>query len=194
MRLNFLLVVVIIAALIASGFFILNYFKKSTALEELEEKIDVSKIQIQELTLSSETLTEEIDDLKVDQTTLQNAIIEENSSITVITNPNEVIRDIMELSLKHGISIIPLGNLGWTDVQISQNEYRVLNLNFTVESSELSIINFVRGLQDLYPTLVIESLSIGTLVATQTSDAEIPDGANTDGIIQSKINIAIYSR
>lgn len=189
MRQNFLLVVVIIAALIASVFFIINYFKKSTELEGLEEQIAASNIQIQELIISSETLAEEIDDLKVDQATLQNAIIEENSSVTLITDPNEVIRDIMELGLKHGISIIPLSNSGWTDAQISQSEYRVFKLNFTVESSELSIINFLRGLQDLYPTLVIESLWIGTL----TSDSELPNGAGTVGITQSKISIAIYS-
>lgn len=194
MRQNFLLVVVIIAALIASVFFIINYFKKSTELEGLEEQIAASNIQIQELIISSETLAEEIDDLKVDQATLQNAIIEENSSVTLITDPNEVIRDIMELGLKHGISIIPLSNSGWNDAQISQSEYRVFKLDFTVESSELSIINFIRGLQDLYPTLVIESLSIGTRITTQTSDSEIPNGVNTDDITQSKITIAIYSR
>jgi len=194
MRLNFILVAVIIAALIASGFFIFRYFNKSSKIEELEVQIATSNKQIQELTLSSETLAKEIVDLRIIQTTLQDAIMAENPSISVNTNPNEVIRNIMELGLKHKTNVIPLLNSGWTKEEILQGDYRVLRLNLTVGSSEDSIINFVNDLQDLYPTLVIESLRIRTLITTNTSDSGTLNETAIDDITQSIINIAIYSR
>ena len=194
MRLNFILVAVIIAALIASGFFIFRYFNKSSKIEELEVQIATSNKQIQELTLSSETLAKEIVDLRIIQTTLQDAIMAENPSISVNTNPNEVIRNIMELGLKHRTSVIPLLNSGWTEERASQGDYQVLRINLTVGSSEDSIINFVNDLQDLYPTLVIESLRIRTLITTNTSDSGTLNETAIDDITQSIINIAIYSR
>ena len=194
MRLNFMLVVVIVVALIASGFFFFNYLKKSTTVEELEEQIANSNKEIQELTISNETLAKEIDDIDTSQTAIQDAIIAENSNNTLITNSNEVIRDIMELGLKNGTSVIPLSNSGWTDAQIPQSDYQVLKLNLTIAAKEHSIINFVRDLQDLYPTLVIETLAINTLVTTQTSDSGIPNETATNDGIQSNITIAIYSK
>ena len=179
MRYTFLIAVVIVAALIVSGFFIINYFKQSSTADELEEQIATSNNEIQELAISSQSLATEIDDLKINQTSIQNAIEAENVIIAYKTNANEIIRDVMELGLKNGTSVIPLSNSDWTKVKIQQSDYEVSKLNLTIGGSEYSIINFIRGLQDLYPTLVIENIRIGP---------------STDDQLISNLGIAIYSR
>jgi len=194
MRLNFLLAVVIIAALITSGFFIINYFKKSTTVDELEEQIATSNEEIQELTISKQSLATEIDDLKINQTTIQDAIIAENLTIAFKINSNEIIRNVMELGLENRTSVIPLSNSGWVKVKIQQGDYQVLTLTLTVEGNEPNVINFIRGLEDLYPTLVIESLRISIPITPQTSDSGTPDQTATDGRFYSNLGIAIYSR
>lgn len=193
MRPNLIFIVLIIAALIASGFFVINYFKKSTTAAELGEQIVNANIKIQEFTISSENLSKEMDDLKIRQTTIKNTIISENTSIPSMTNSNEVIRNIMKLGLRNDTNVIPLKNSGWADLKIPQGNYQVLKLNLTIEAMEYNIINFVRGLQDLYPTLVIESLRIHPPVTIQTADSGIPNETATNEKIQSNLVIAIYS-
>jgi cell division protein FtsB len=194
MRLNFIIVVVIIAALIAGGYFGINYYRKSTTTNELQEQIDVSEQQIQALIISSENLAKEIDDLKNEQATIQDAITAKNTNIPLMTNSNEVIRNIMELGLRNGTNVIPLSNSGWVDVKIQQVDYHALTLTLTVEARQQNIINFVRGLQDLYPTLVIENIRISVPMVAQTPDSGIPGETTTDDRIQSNITIAIYAR
>jgi Tfp pilus assembly protein PilO len=194
MRLNFIIVVVIIAALIAGGYFGINYYRKSTTTNELQEQIDVSEQQIQALIISSENLAKEIDNLKNEQATIQDAITAKNTNIPLMTNSNEVIRNIMELGLRNGTNVIPLSNSGWVDVKIQQVDYHELTLTLTVEARQQNIINFVRGLQDLYPTLVIENIRISVPMVAQTPDSGIPGETTTDDRIQSNITIAIYAR
>jgi hypothetical protein len=100
----------------------------------------------------------------------------------------------MELGLRNGTNVIPLSNSGWVDVKIQQVDYHELTLTLTVEARQQNIINFVRGLQDLYPTLVIENIRISVPMVAQTPDSGIPGETTTDDRIQSNITIAIYAR
>lgn len=194
MRQNLLLAIVIIAALIASGFFVINYFKKSTTLDEIEEQIADSNEEIQELTISNESLATEIDDIKSEQTIIQDAMAVETSNNVSQINSNEIIRNIMELGLKNGTSIIPLSNSGWLIVKIEQSDYQILKLNLSIEGNERSIINFIKGLQGLYPTLVIETFQIKTLIDIQTTDSETTNQTSSDDRLYSNLSVVIYSK
>ena len=99
----------------------------------------------------------------------------------------------MELGLKNGTNIIPLSNSDWSKEKIQEGDYQVLKLTLTIEGNEQSIINFITGLQDLYPTLVIENLQILT-IDTNTSDSINPNQTVNNDRFTSNLSIVIYSR
>ena len=191
MRLNFLLVVLIIAALGASGFFVINYFNQSTSAQDLEKQIETTNTKIQELTASNESLAAEIENLKAAQSEVQTAL--ESQSPVVIDKPDstEVIRSVMELGLNNGTTIIPLSTSDWAKVKILQGDYQVFRMNFKIEGTERNVIDFVRALQDLYPVLVIESFSISAAGTGETSG-----GTSTPAEVQfsSNLIISVYAR
>ena len=191
MRLNFLLLFVIIAALGVSGFFLVNYFKHAKSVDNLSEQIAISNKEIQRLRTSNQSLEAEIESIKINQASIQDAITSDNLIITTKPNSNEIIRDVMKLAGKNGTSIIPLSTSDWVKQKIIQGDYQVLKITFNIQGTEQSVINFMRGLQDLYPTLVIENIRI--ITSDPTYDTGTPT-SSTIGRLYSRFSIALYAK
>jgi hypothetical protein len=99
----------------------------------------------------------------------------------------------MELGLKNGTNIIPLSNSDWSEEKIHSGDYLVLKLTITIEGKEHNILNFIKGLQDLYPTLVIENLQILTIDANTSDSTNSNQTVNNDRFT-SNLSVVIYSR
>lgn len=193
MRLNFLLAVVIIAALGAGGFFTVNYFRQSNEAKRLEQQSAQAEKAVRDLTASSRSLETEIEKIKIDQASVQDAIAAERLTFAAKPGSNEIIRNVMELGTKTGTSVIPLSASDWAKVKILRSDYEVFRISFKIEGNEQDTIGFVRSLQDLYPTLVIESLRISTPNATQGPDSKTEPAAPPDGKLHADLGIAVYA-
>ena len=191
MRLNLVLSLVIIAALGVSGFSLVNYFRQDKSVDNLVEQIATSNKEIQRLRTSSQSLEAEIESIKINQASIEDAITSDNLTITTKPNSNEIIRDVMKLAGRNGTSIIPLSTSDWAKRKILQGDYQVLKITFNIEGTEQSVISFMRGLQDLYPTLIIENIRI---IASDPTDSSETSTSYTIDRLYSEFSIALYAK
>lgn len=196
MRLNFVVVIFIIAALAASGFFAINYFQDSTSADNLQKQIETTNTKVQEVTASTGSLTAEIEALKASQAEIQAALVTESPVPIDKPDPTQVIRSVMDLGVKYSLTIIPLSASDWSNVKVQQGSYEVFRMNFKIDGTEKQLVDFVRELPDLYPVVVIESFSITPVKVggTAAAPASPPAPAPGEQTYSSNLSIAVYAR
>jgi Tfp pilus assembly protein PilO len=195
MRLNFIVVLFIIAALGASGFFAVNYFRDTTSADSLESDIEATNTKVEEMNASTQSLEAEIEALKTSQAEVEATLTSESPVPVEKPDSTEVIRTVMLLGIKHHLTIIPLSTSDWGSAKVGQGSYQVFKMNFKIEGTEKQLVDFVRELPTLYPVLVIESFNIGASGGGTSGATPTPTPTPApESQYSSNLNIAVYAR
>lgn len=129
-------------------------------------------------------------DLEVQLTAAQDSLNAIKKSLAIDTNDTRIVKRILELGVASGVKAIPLTTQPWVLQSVSDQNYNVFRIDFSVTGTYPQLVNFVKQLESSEPkTLVIESFLVKT-----TSGASLLDSAARDTLtVSADIKVAIYS-
>ena len=195
MRMKTLAIILVVAIVIAAGYFALGYFRQSSTANDLEQGIASSNEQLQKLKTANLSLIAETNALKLSQEDTKSALTAENLVAASSLSSKDIIRSISNLGLKDKMSVS--GTSDWTNTQIQRADYRVFKTTITLNGSEQELVDFVGALQKLYPTLVIDSIRMeapGTTPATTTGTTGTTPATTAPSSYRATLGIAIYGK
>ena len=179
MRLKITIVIIIIAALLASGYFIRDYLNQSAAADTLNAQLAATNLKIQQLTASSQTMTLQAGKTKASQAAVQASIATESLSVPTKVNTNIIVRDVLDTGEINQVTVIPLSTSDWARVKILQGDYWLFTMSLSLTGREQGLVYFINDMRSLYPTMIINGLSIS--------------GPGPDAI-KASMSIGIYGR
>ena len=190
--LKVILYILIIAAVIDAGIFLTKYFNQTYAADALAAQIQSENRNISTLTEKTSELNLEIANHTADVSAVLNAIENEKVIIPAKTNTNEIVKTILNTGLKNNVSVIPLSTRDWSTVRTGGNDYQVFVMSFEVDGRDQDVVQFVRAVQELYSTLVLENIVWNSIDQPAVS-ADIPVSSESD-MIRVNLVLAIYAK
>jgi hypothetical protein len=195
MTLRIILGIVIIAAVIISGVYIGDYFNKSFAADALASQIQNQDQNLVTLTDQTEKLNKDIANHTVEVDNLLSSIESESNNIpSEKIDPNDIVKDLLELGQRNMVSIIPLSTTDWSGVKTNGSDYQVFKATLEINGSLENITRFVSQTQYLYSTLIIDNISL-----YQKNPNLAPAVTSADGLIAdpvsnttASLSLAIY--
>jgi Tfp pilus assembly protein PilO len=190
--LKVILYILIIAAVIDAGIFLTKYFNQTYAADALAAQIQSENRNISTLTEKTSELNLEIANHTADVSAVLNAIENEKVIIPAKTNTNEIVKTILNTGLKNNVSVIPLSTRDWSTVRTGGNDYQVFVMSFEVDGGDQDVVQFVRAVQELYSTLVLENIVWNSIDQPAVS-ADMPVSSGSD-MIRVNLVLAIYAK
>ena len=208
MRLRDLMGIVIIAALIAGGFSMNNYFKQSSVIDDLNSQISSTNQQLISLTRETGGLKTEIATSTANISQLVYTIGNESKPIPPDKiDSNRIVRDILVLGQQTGVIVVPLSTQDWSSVKTDGNDLQVFKVSLEALGSQENVVLFIRKLEVLYNTLVIGNITLNKVIeipaATPTpvatpaiNNVSTPETATPLPVVKIKADLTaeIYTR
>jgi hypothetical protein len=197
MTLRIILGIVIVAAVIAGGVYISDYFNHSFVADALSSQIQNQNHNLDTLSDQTRELNTEITDNTANVNNLLYSIANESTVIpSEKIDPNDIIRAILEQGQKNLVTVIPLNTEGWSSVKTNGVDFQVFKLSLEVNGSMENLVEFVRQTQSLYSTLVIDNISLYKYYTTPVP-AVMPAGERLSPPIPriaASLSLVIYSK
>jgi hypothetical protein len=190
--LKVILYILIIAAVIDAGIFLTKYFNQTYAADALSAQIQSENRNISTLTDKTSELNLEIANHTADVNAVLSTIENERVIIPAKSNTNEIVKTILNTGLENNVSVIPLSTRDWSTVKTNGNDYQVFVMTFEVEGQDPNVVQFVRAVQDLYSTLVLENI-VWNSVEPPAESADMPVSSGLD-LIRVNLVLAIYAK
>jgi Tfp pilus assembly protein PilO len=170
MLLKILLAIPIIAAIALAGIFYNGYQDVSKEAETLEKKVQADRTLEQTLSQKARDLAGQIDALNLNVRQLQASLDEASLAVPEKMNSNDILEKILKLGREYLVSVIPLNSRDWSTAKIGQHDYQVFRMDLSLEGTQEDIVDFLKEMQsELYPTLVVEDVSLSKSVAPVTT-------------------------
>jgi hypothetical protein len=190
--LKVILYILIVAAVVDAGIFLTKYFNQTYAADALAAQIQSENRNISTLADKTDELNLEIANHTADVNAVLSTIENEKVIIPAKTNTNDIVKTILNTGLENNVSVIPLSTRDWSTVKTGGNDYQVFVMSFAVEGQDRDVVQFVRAVQDLYSTLVLENI-VWNSIETPTAAADTPVFPGTDWI-RVNLVLAIYAK
>jgi hypothetical protein len=197
MLIRFLIIIGVIAALVASGIFIKDYYDESSTADSISAQIQNTQKNIAVVSAQTHNLEAELGEITKRYESAQAAIEAEKNLMPDIINSNTIIQSILLLGDERHVSVIPLRTRDWTTIKIDKHDYHVFRMDLELNGEESNIIEFIDKLQySLYQTLVIENVNV-----IKTRETPEPSGTPTPTAtpvpvetVKANLSLAIYAK
>jgi Tfp pilus assembly protein PilO len=203
MEVKNLVALLLIVAVGFAGYFVSDYFNKSSEADSLSVQIQNTNQSVASVSNQTKAAEAELADLTKRANEIQTAIVAENLTMPARFNSNDLVQSILMLGKNSELIVIPLNTQEWTSVKIDKHSYQVFRMTIEVGGLQERLVDFVQQLQGtFYDTLVIESLTITkplptpSPVATYADETPVPTPGliEDDGRVKSKIQLAVYTK
>ncbi|MCR4393508.1 MAG: hypothetical protein NUV31_03950 [Dehalococcoidales bacterium] len=197
MLIRFLIIIGVIAALVASGIFIKDYYDESANADSISSQIQNTQKNIAIVSAQTRNLEAELSDFTKRYANAQAAIEAEKNMMPDKMNSNSIVRSVLLLGQEKRVSVIPLSTRDWTTVKIDKHDYHVFRMDLELNGEESDIIEFIDKLQySLYQTLVVEDVYV-----IKNRETPEPSGTPTPTAtpvsvetVRANLSLAIYAK
>jgi hypothetical protein len=197
MLIRIILGLVIIAAIIDVGILASDYLDKKYATDAVNTQIESQNRNLSQLITTNLDLKNEVTRANASYQQIKTQSVGDTALLSGIeTNPNQILKLILGLAKDNRLKIVPLTTQEWSSSSTDKNGLMVLKILFSAEGQRRDVVNFIKRLPELHPSLVVESVSM----KKNAQETRNQDNLTEDSLIVSsdsfsaELALAFYAR